>query len=134
MNLKRHAIQFGLIVGFLISGYLISGYLNPTLAYAHDKNDKSNHDHKSCSGILHGESEIIPSGRDEDLIPFYQEAAKVIFGPDGTLQKLGIKLPPQYIEFLSSSEMANMTALGRHAVSHWVDGVAFQQTSRGHVY
>ena len=69
-----------------------------------------------------GAIEVIPSGRDADVIDFHRQAIQVLFGQGGVIQQLGLATPPRIMEFAPSGELTQLATLGRHAIGHWYDG------------
>jgi uncharacterized sporulation protein YeaH/YhbH (DUF444 family)/spore cortex formation protein SpoVR/YcgB (stage V sporulation) len=112
-------------VGAKMRLVLIALFLTSTAWSAEDCNKKL------LPIVKNGPSEIIPSGRDHDVMPEYKKAADIIFGKNGIAEQLGLALPPHTIEFVPSSELATLASLGRHAVPHWNDGSVIATQAQG---
>lgn len=66
---------------------------------------------------------IIPSGRDSDVVPYYEEFARVLNEPGGIADQLGIPRSNQVVQFLKGTEL-NAIAKGGvgQPVAHYLDG------------
>ena len=78
----------------------------------------------NCTGSFSNDiySEVVPSGRDHDLIEQYKQDAQRIFGKGGIAEKLGLSITPHVAEFVPSTELSLLAVNGRHALGHWKDG------------
>ncbi|MDD9951054.1 MAG: SpoVR family protein [Zetaproteobacteria bacterium] len=63
---------------------------------------------------------IMPSGRDEHLIPEYKEAINDF---NQVARELGYGLPPHHdMYFTNSLELSRLATLDHHPLPHWIDG------------
>ena len=66
--------------------------------------------------------QIIPSGRDADVIEDIKKANLIINGPNGIAKLLGLTRPPHQLDFVPSGQLNMLASVGRHPVGHAHDG------------
>jgi spore cortex formation protein SpoVR/YcgB (stage V sporulation) len=72
-------------------------------------------------------TDILSSGRDEDVFAKNMEASKLI---DAVCDRLGLKRPPHQVHFTPSAQLAQLASLGRPALGHWRDGSIIASQAR----
>ncbi len=106
-------MNYKFLLSFSLLGFVFSTQLGLAATHKHSAN---------CEHFVTGESEIIPSGRDTDVVGEYEKAVQAIFAKGGLVDQLGLARPPHQIEFVPSGQLMVLATLGRHAVGHFHDG------------
>ncbi|MCB0356870.1 MAG: SpoVR family protein, partial [Bdellovibrionales bacterium] len=95
--------------------FLITLFLCLHQVVAHEGDD-----HSHCEqALLKAPITIHSSGRDEDMLPELEVAAKKL---TQLAKELGFATPPHIMSFVPAVQMNVLASLGRHSAPHWVDG------------
>lgn len=116
---KRDHLRALLFLSCMTGSFGLAALRMTTFAEAADSSADSFNE-KACERHL---LKITPSGReDPELFKKYEEAAGIIFGPEGIAKQLGLRMPPHHISFVPSGQLSVLATMSRHAAPHWYDG------------